>query len=341
MYVEKEQVLIPESELIGHPILRGFYKVPDFEMVYVSRDGLFWTDRRECFVRPKRARVSYPCFNDGYETVSAHVAIAKTFLVMPDSVEKLEVNHRDGDKNNFKLSNLEWVTRRENVFHAYQKGLFPNSKCVFVKNISTSEIFEFYSLNECARVLGFHPSSVSEYLNKPQDSPFRGKYDLIYAGDQWHVFPNATRPRRGVSRAVLAMKIDGSGIVIYGAAAQASEYTGITRSEITDRANGRRPPVVKGYRFIWLDEYKGLLDGIPVMEYQPPIREYDPRFKRKQTPIRVTFSDGKIMEYPGSKAIADEFGLSSSMIQKAVRDNSAYREMKFEYIKESRPSSQK
>lgn len=38
----------------------------------------------------------------------------------------LDVNHIDGDKMNAHCSNLEWVTRRENILHAYRTGLKSN-----------------------------------------------------------------------------------------------------------------------------------------------------------------------------------------------------------------------
>lgn len=34
-----------------------------------------------------------------------------------------EANHRDGDKTNNHVSNLEWVTRAENMRHAFRNGL--------------------------------------------------------------------------------------------------------------------------------------------------------------------------------------------------------------------------
>ena len=36
----------------------------------------------------------------------------------------LDVNHRDGDKGNNTLLNLEWVTKSENTRHAHMTGLF-------------------------------------------------------------------------------------------------------------------------------------------------------------------------------------------------------------------------
>mgnify|MGYP002521718225 CR=1 FL=1 len=42
-----------------------------------------------------------------------------------DNMEKLVINHIDGDKSNNDLSNLEWCTFSENTLHAYSTGLAP------------------------------------------------------------------------------------------------------------------------------------------------------------------------------------------------------------------------
>jgi hypothetical protein len=75
--------------------------------------------------------------NYGYNTVKlsyknktntclVHRIIAEAFLPNPNNLP--EVNHKSGIKSDNSLSNLEWVTHRENTQHAYDTGLSSNQK---------------------------------------------------------------------------------------------------------------------------------------------------------------------------------------------------------------------
>lgn len=50
-----------------------------------------------------------------------HKLVAETFLPKIDG--KDFVNHKDGNKSNKDVSNLEWCTKSENTYHAYKTGL--------------------------------------------------------------------------------------------------------------------------------------------------------------------------------------------------------------------------
>lgn len=52
--------------------------------------------------------------------------MAEAFI--PNPLNKKYVNHKDGDKRNNTLKNLEWVTHSENIRHAYRLGLIPSYK---------------------------------------------------------------------------------------------------------------------------------------------------------------------------------------------------------------------
>jgi hypothetical protein len=65
----------------------------------------------------------YPClcvvFSGRKTTIRIHRELAIAFIPNPEN--KLEVNHKDGNRGNFSIENLEWVTRSENELHAFRE----------------------------------------------------------------------------------------------------------------------------------------------------------------------------------------------------------------------------
>lgn len=78
-----------------------------------------------------------------------HILIAKIFL--PNYYGKKIVNHKDGNKTNCKLYNLEWCTSSENSQHAYNTLLNKCGKPIKVINIITNEIETFTSVAAFSR----------------------------------------------------------------------------------------------------------------------------------------------------------------------------------------------
>lgn len=70
---------------------------------------------------------------------SIHTLVAKQFITNND-IRKTQVNHKDGDKTNNCVDNLEWVTSKENMRHAVDVLGFDNSG---EKNANAKKVYGF------------------------------------------------------------------------------------------------------------------------------------------------------------------------------------------------------
>lgn len=93
---------------------------------YATEDGKIYSEYSKKFLTKHLDKDGYEkvrlVSEDGRHTYSVHRLILETFNPIENSQNK-QVNHKDGDKQNNNLQNLEWVSCSENQKHAHQLNL--------------------------------------------------------------------------------------------------------------------------------------------------------------------------------------------------------------------------
>ena len=94
-----------------------------------------------------------------------HRLVAQTFIPNHDNLP--EINHKNGDRTNNNVSNLEWCSRSYNIQYREKFGEAAG-RPVFAINLSTLKVSRFRSQIEASRVLGIFHQSINAVIKGNQ-----------------------------------------------------------------------------------------------------------------------------------------------------------------------------
>ena len=122
----------------------------------ITEDGKVYSLKRNIFLKPRLSMDGYNrvCLcNDKFRR-EYRVArlVAETFLEKP--VDKTQVNHKDYNRQNDAMDNLEWVTDYENTYYSFKEDRFliPETYKVYTfTNVYNGKAFSIIGINNVAK----------------------------------------------------------------------------------------------------------------------------------------------------------------------------------------------
>lgn len=241
-------------------------------------------------------------------TFRVHRMVGELFITPPHHlaeipIKELQINHKDTNKMNNDVSNLEWVTNAENMKHARDNGCFNNEKAVLVKN-SNGEIVSFKSLSEVCRNKNIKPTDLSIHLNQLTAGcvVFNGERYKFDNGQPWcevNLYPGVEHKFSYQYKLKVINQITGD-IWLSRSLPEICKLLGLNINIIKNTA--QRTGVMECKNKIWRFEY---IDNNNQKNKQIPIIRLD----------RVT---GEIKEYSSSRVCAKENNIDHSKLFKHI-----------------------
>ena len=148
-------------------LTNGIYEIEGFSAYRIGKDGIVTSIAYEDYYMELKSRID----RGGYWSVRLsengitytkfiHRILAETFI--PKVEGKPFVNHKNGNKLDNRIENLEWVSHGENIKHAYKMGLLKPSCKHVIDNCSGRE---YSSINVAAKHLNINYGTCRNYLN--------------------------------------------------------------------------------------------------------------------------------------------------------------------------------
>lgn len=105
-------------------------------------------------------------WKDGeHKTWSVHRLIGMTFLENKNYKE-LTINHKDGNRQNNNVDNLEWVSLADNIRHGFKNKLYSNQKETTIIDKNNNKKYVFNSMSSASAFIGFKEKYISGKIKK-------------------------------------------------------------------------------------------------------------------------------------------------------------------------------
>lgn len=311
--------------------IKGFVNVPSKPWLLINKDGVVFDLNKQEYAKIKYS--TYVNVVDGKKHSHLHRLLAETFLeYLPNFPKnKQVVNHIDGNKYNFSLSNLEWSTPSKNAQHAYDTGLRKDNRQIDVLHIKTNEIIRFNSIADCSRFFKSTPSRIFNCLKNNRTK--RIHFNWYVFKDKNDAWPTIEQLVQGyfdgheIKEILLIVPGNPKKLYVFNSLKLISKELGIRTGLLKRKLKIARTTLLKRFSFgkfeiMYLLDYDGDIKDIEFINKKHHRANKKTLATRKPIPIRVTnLINGNIEVYESSKSFAIFLGVSKNTFQKHISKN--------------------
>lgn len=264
-------------------VANGYYLIPGFPGFVINEIGVVKTLRGDRALKTGDGPYGYPqvALYDPdkcrWRNVAIHILMARTFLHNDEPWSKPFVNHIDGNKINFSLKNLEWVSAKENVEHAQENNLSTDSMACKLKDHLTGEVHFFSSRSEAGRWMNHHGTPHTLYFQAGGSvfpKLFKKRFELRDQSDttDWYYTTQERRDSIIASVPPFQMRnITTEEVVTSDSISHLSRISSVDRSHIAAAIRSVIPKEIQGYQFREATNEPWPNNPVPV-HYRPPAR---------------------------------------------------------------------
>lgn len=110
--------------------------------------------------------------------IPLHRLVAQAFIPNPNNYP--QVNHKDGNRYNNSVGNLEWCTAKQNIRHCWGNGLHmeQHGELIGTHKLTTEEVLFIYKFRDS----GLTPT---QFKNRHKIDVSRGTIQNIWKGKSW------------------------------------------------------------------------------------------------------------------------------------------------------------
>ena len=218
---------------------------------YITTNGSLYNEKTKKWLKGQVSKNGYRTYQisiDGEKKrLYAHRMVAETYL--PKIEGKTQVNHKDGNKLNNEVENLEWVNASENAIHTVKTwlridGLHP----VYCFDKNKKLVCIYPTIADACAINHYNASTLWKRLNETKKVM---SYGFYWANNNDNTFE--ILPITGVKKKVGQYNAQGEIIATYESRNECARITGYDKKRIGECCNGKIK-TYHGYTFKYLDE---------------------------------------------------------------------------------------